>query len=312
MIYDLCTDLLYFLDMAHLPAADQRHPWLRYEVKGYTLAIVHRYEQRLATIWSSPVNRVDVLDFAGLTPEMRQDLAVRLRMVFIGEGQQSDPDKEGLRDYWVEISSDRDFLGLAPSYVFIRDPARRLCHRMIAYSISGRGREPEKVTGVDLFYLCSMDRGTANVPYLLAQYFFHHAEGRKSGARLSGGHFIGRLTAHFGLVTNEGLRGLHAAAAGEGDKAGLADEEAVPDVPAPEQAPPPPPPAPQAWTMYHRIERVKEEMRDLRHDILMDTSGHPYQAFDSTLVGSSLMPYQKRVRPRTGDASTLAAPHADD
>nr|GEY17799.1 hypothetical protein [Tanacetum cinerariifolium] len=30
----------------------------------------------------------------------------------------------------------------------------------------------------------------------------------KSGARLSGGHVIGRLAAHFGLVSNEGLRGL--------------------------------------------------------------------------------------------------------
>ncbi|GKA14917.1 zinc finger, CCHC-type containing protein [Tanacetum coccineum] len=35
-----------------------------------------------------------------------------------------------------------------------------------------------------------------------------HAEGRKSGARLSGGHFIGRLTAYFGLVSDQGLRGL--------------------------------------------------------------------------------------------------------
>ncbi|GKD67073.1 hypothetical protein Tco_1309181 [Tanacetum coccineum] len=71
-----------------------------------------------------------------------------------------------------------------------------------------RGQEPEKVTGVDLFYLRSMDRGTANVPYLLAQYLFRHAKGRKSGTRLSGGHFIGCLTAHFGLVSDQGLRGL--------------------------------------------------------------------------------------------------------
>ncbi|GKG55199.1 hypothetical protein Tco_0571839, partial [Tanacetum coccineum] len=27
------------------------------------------------------------------------------------------PDKGDLRDYWMEISSDRDFLGAAPSYV---------------------------------------------------------------------------------------------------------------------------------------------------------------------------------------------------
>nr|GEV80287.1 hypothetical protein [Tanacetum cinerariifolium] len=35
-----------------------------------------------------------------------------------------------------------------------------------------------------------------------------HAEGRKSGARMSGGHFIGHLATHFGLVSDEGLRGL--------------------------------------------------------------------------------------------------------
>ncbi|GJU73745.1 hypothetical protein Tco_1265150 [Tanacetum coccineum] len=119
--------------------------------------------------------------------EMRQDLAVRLRMVYSREGQQvmrdtemgldvadtlcfqlrgagSDRlilDKGDLRDYWIEISSDKDFLGHAPSYVLIRDPVRRLCHKMIAYSISGRGQAPEKVTGVDLFYLRSMDRGAS-------------------------------------------------------------------------------------------------------------------------------------------------------
>ncbi|GJX27573.1 hypothetical protein Tco_0233869 [Tanacetum coccineum] len=42
--------------------------------------------QRLETIWSRPVNRVHVLDFEGLTAEMRQDLEVRLRMVYSGEG----------------------------------------------------------------------------------------------------------------------------------------------------------------------------------------------------------------------------------
>ncbi|GKB28348.1 hypothetical protein Tco_0867749 [Tanacetum coccineum] len=34
------------------------------------------------------------------------------------------PDKGDLRDYWMEISSDRDFLRPAPSYVFIRDPVQ--------------------------------------------------------------------------------------------------------------------------------------------------------------------------------------------
>ncbi|GKE20499.1 hypothetical protein Tco_1432011 [Tanacetum coccineum] len=89
------------------------------------------------------------------------------------------PDKGDLRDYWIEISSGRDILGPSPSYVLIRDPVTRLCYRMIPYSISGRGRHLRR-----------------------------HAEGRKSGAMLSGGHFIGRLAMHFRLVSEEGLRGL--------------------------------------------------------------------------------------------------------
>ncbi|GJS67177.1 hypothetical protein Tco_0681741 [Tanacetum coccineum] len=51
-------------DMAPLTAVEQRHPWLRYKVEGYTP------------------------DFEGLIPKMRQDLAVRLRMVYSREGQQ--------------------------------------------------------------------------------------------------------------------------------------------------------------------------------------------------------------------------------
>ncbi|GJY13150.1 hypothetical protein Tco_0382459 [Tanacetum coccineum] len=341
-------------------------------IEEYTKGIRHCYEQRLKTIWSRPVNQVHVLDFKGLTTEIRQDLAVRLRMVYSGEGQQvfvshawrwlfgirgplvrefileflstcrisdivmdldtadtlcfqlggvrrrmtwrqfilalglhtelemaeagfgaywagSDrliPDKEDLRDYWIEISSDRDFLGLASYYA------------------------PEKVTGIDLFYLRSMDHGTINVPHLLAQYLFRHAEGRKRGAKLSGGNFIGRLAMHFGLVSDDGLRGLHvvtrelplidlheigrlhictrygeiwnwvahgperqqAAAAGtdEADEAGQAAEKAAPEIPAPApaQAPPPPPPSQQPRTMSQRIERLEEEVHDLRRDVV--------------------------------------------
>ncbi|GJW45719.1 hypothetical protein Tco_0077365 [Tanacetum coccineum] len=185
-------------DMAPLPTADQRHPWIRYQVEGYIEGIRHIYEQRLEMIWSRPVNRVHVLDFEGLTPEMRQDLAVRLRMVYTGE----------------------------------------------------RGQAHDKVTDVDLFYLRGMDRGTTDVPYLLAQYLFRHDEGRKIRARLSGGHFIRHLAMHFGLVSDQGLRGLQgperqqAAAAGahEADKTGPAANEDAQDIPA--KAPLPLPPAP--------------------------------------------------------------------
>ncbi|GKG29078.1 hypothetical protein Tco_0416443, partial [Tanacetum coccineum] len=100
-----------------------------------------------------------------------------------------------------------------------------------------------------------MDRGAVNVLYLLAQYLFRHAEGRKSGARLSGGQFIGRLAHHFGLVSDDGLRGLsvvarpkrqQVAAAGApeaAEDAPAVDEGAHAD-PAPVQASQPPSPPP--------------------------------------------------------------------
>ncbi|GJU78854.1 hypothetical protein Tco_1275924 [Tanacetum coccineum] len=200
-------------DMAPLPPRDQRHIWLRYHVEGYTEEIVHDFEQRLKTIFGRQVNRVHILDFEGLTLDMRQDLAERMRMLYTRDDGQEEfileffstcrigdemgldvagtlcfqmrgserliLDKGDLSDYWVKISSARDFLRGAPSYTYIRDPVRRL-----------------------------MDRVVANVPYMLAQYLFRHAEGRKSDARLSGGYFIRRLAHHFGLVSDDGLRGL--------------------------------------------------------------------------------------------------------
>ncbi|GJW56863.1 hypothetical protein Tco_0103594 [Tanacetum coccineum] len=145
-----------------------------------------------------------------------------------------------------------EFLGMAPSYVYIRDPVRRLRHRMISCNISYRGQVPEKVTGIDLFYLRSMDHGTVNVSHLLAQYLFRHAEGRKSGARLSGGHFIRCLAAHFSLVSDEGLRGLTkdtvdavAGALKAAKDAPTVDEGALADL-APVQAPQPPPATPRS------------------------------------------------------------------
>nr|GEV01364.1 hypothetical protein [Tanacetum cinerariifolium] len=80
-------------------------------------------------------------------------------------------DKGDLRDYWIEISSNMDFLRPTPSYVYIKDHVMRLCHRMIICYISGRGHALEKVTGIDIFYLRSMDQETANVTKEL--YYAH-------------------------------------------------------------------------------------------------------------------------------------------
>ncbi|GKA11832.1 retrovirus-related pol polyprotein from transposon TNT 1-94 [Tanacetum coccineum] len=286
--------------MAPLLHRDLRHPWLRYQVEGYTEDIVRNFEHRLETIFSReatftshPWRRIfevrgPLLEIhAGSSLAPRQFISVlglhtSEEMVEDGFGaywygsERFIPDKGDLRDYWIEISSDRDLIGV------------------------------EKVTGVDLFYLRTMDHGTANVPYLLAQYLLRHAEGRKSGARLSRGHFIGYLTAHFGPPVP-------------------GDQEAAGAPGSAEDAP--------------RIERLEEEMCELWQSVmglrgvvkssitkktrvstwmiscmtqLMDVSSRTYQAFDNIIVGSSLVPYQRRVRPRTGDANTSIAPHIDD
>ncbi|GKF68327.1 hypothetical protein Tco_0198006, partial [Tanacetum coccineum] len=143
------------------------------------------------------------------------------------------------------------------------------------------------------------------------QYLFRHAEGRRSRARLSGGHFIGHLAMHFGLFSDEGLRDCRqqatVAGAHKANEAGPAVEKGAQEILAPVQAPPPPLPAPQHRTMSQRIERIKEEVHDLRCDVvglrgvvesftteqsrvstwliscmtqLMDAGGDTYQAFD--------------------------------
>ncbi|GKE41763.1 hypothetical protein Tco_1469047, partial [Tanacetum coccineum] len=63
---------------------------LTFTVKGYTEEIVHDFKQRLETIFGRQVNRVHTLDFEGLTSDMRQDLAERLRMVYTRDDGQED------------------------------------------------------------------------------------------------------------------------------------------------------------------------------------------------------------------------------
>ncbi|GJR08974.1 hypothetical protein Tco_0791626 [Tanacetum coccineum] len=108
----------------------------------------------------------------------------------LGWERQTNPRQEGLRDYWMRISYNGDFLGTTPFYIVIRDPILRLCHRLIACSIARRSQAPDKVTIKDLFYLKGMDVGSVNVPYLLARYLRLFAAGRKSEAHISEGLFL--------------------------------------------------------------------------------------------------------------------------
>nr|GEV50057.1 hypothetical protein [Tanacetum cinerariifolium]GEV71033.1 hypothetical protein [Tanacetum cinerariifolium] len=293
------------LDIA-LPPRDQIHIWLCYQEDEYTEEIVHDLEQRLETIFVGRIRDEMRLDVAGtLCFQLGGDrrsvtwrqfiLALGLHTIkeMVEDGfeaywlgsERVIPDKGYLSDYWVEISFGRDFLRGAPSYNYIIDPVRRLCHRLISYIIFGKGQAPKKVTATDLFYLHSMDQGEV-VPYLLEQYLFRHAERRNSGARLSGGHFIGRLAHHLGLVSNDGLRGLSVMTR----KIPLID-----------------------------MGRLEEEMQGLRQDVrslrglversirfstwmigcmthLMDSRGQSYQAFDRTFWGSSPAIFKRRIR----------------
>ncbi|GKF04527.1 hypothetical protein Tco_0035195, partial [Tanacetum coccineum] len=175
--------------------------------------------------------------------------------VYWAESARQIPDKGGLRDNSMGISSAGDFLSTTPSYTLIRDLILRLCHRLIACSIARRSQAPKKVTVMDLFYLRGMDVGLVNVPNLLAMYLRLFAAGRKSKAHISGGQFVARLTEHFALLTAEILGGLTfddtwawvamgpkrqpdtaAGAPDDDEDAPIVDEGGQAD-PAPEQAP---------------------------------------------------------------------------
>ncbi|GJS39707.1 hypothetical protein Tco_0564750 [Tanacetum coccineum] len=175
----------------------------------------------------------------------------------------------------------RDFLGIAPYYTFIRDPIRRLCHRLISFSISDRAQTPEKV-----------------------------APGPEREETVATG-------------APEIVEGAHTDV--EGDQA----------VPTPVQAPQLPPAATQSRTMPQRMVRLEEEVYGIREILdeqrkvldtmvrdfsrfnvwaargisqLLDTTEATYMRYSKTHV-----PYQRRrIRRRTDDASTSAAPYTAD
>nr|GEY04149.1 hypothetical protein [Tanacetum cinerariifolium] len=263
----MCTEVIDFVDMVPLPPHDQRHLWLHYQVEGYTeeidlaerLRMVYTGDdsQELRGARRSMTWRQFILDLGLHTAE---EMAEDGFGAYWLESERVIPDKRDLRDYWVEISSGRDFLRGAPSYTYIKDPVRRPCHR--------------------------------------------HVEGRKSDARLSGGHYIRCLAHHFSLVSDDGLRGLSVvtreiqlinmgperhpdavASAPEASEDALAvDEGAQADL-ALVQAPQPPPLPPNVGkTMPQRLGRLKEEIS--KTDSKFSTTGHEYVTEPSTLSKS--------------------------
>ncbi|GJU49191.1 hypothetical protein Tco_1218746 [Tanacetum coccineum] len=262
------------------------------EVEGYIEEIVHDFEDRLETIFGRQVNRVHVLDFKGLTPEMRQDLAERLRMIYT---------RDDGHEILVSHAWRRVFEIQAP-----------LVHEFIleffsTYRIGSEMRLDADDT------LCFQLEGARHSmtwrQFILAlggRHLKRYTKGRKSGARLLGGHFIRCLAHYFGLVSDDGLRGLSvvthdlplidmgelvklnicmevkedrtwvaqgverqpvATATALGGAKDTPDvDEGAQVVPAPVHAPPPPP-LTAGRTMPHRLGRLKEEIQGLHQDV---------------------------------------------
>nr|GEY82611.1 hypothetical protein [Tanacetum cinerariifolium] len=185
------------LDMA-LPYRNHRHSYLRLKGLEYTDVDIMNFEERLGRIYGKEIHRVQVFDFGGLTDLMAEGLSGRMLMehrdaqgqiVFTSQAWRRLFEVRGLllHDIILEffstfrfgeagrISSVGDFLGTTPSYTSIRDPMLRLCHMMIACSITRRSQAPDK---------------------------------RKHEAMISRGQFVACLAEHFRLLTEERLQGL--------------------------------------------------------------------------------------------------------
>ncbi|GJV72639.1 hypothetical protein Tco_1492634 [Tanacetum coccineum] len=180
-----------------LPPRDQRHQYLRYEGLQYTDVDILDFKTRLARIYQREVHMVQVSDIGGLPDLMVKGLSARMLMehrdahglggarrrlswrqfiialrlhtaeemeivglsAYWAKSARQIPNKGDLRDYWIEISSARDFLGITPSYTSIRDPILRPCHRSIACSIAQRSQAHKKGLTVIVRELSIIDMG---------------------------------------------------------------------------------------------------------------------------------------------------------
>ncbi|GKE66511.1 hypothetical protein Tco_1520672, partial [Tanacetum coccineum] len=153
-----------------------RHQYLRFEGLKYTDADIADFEERLGKIYGRGVHRVQVFNFRGLTDLMTEGLSSRMLMehrdaqgqsVFTSRAWRRLFEVRGLllggarrRMSWREFifgmglhtaeemestGFEGDFLSTTPSYTMIKDPILRLCHRLIACSITGRSQALKKV-----------------------------------------------------------------------------------------------------------------------------------------------------------------------
>ncbi|GKD86279.1 hypothetical protein Tco_1357433 [Tanacetum coccineum] len=217
----LSTDTIQH--MSPLPSKDQRHTWLRYQVEGYGEDIVHNYKQRLETICGRSVNRVHILDFAGLTEEMRQTLGDRLRMVYTrDEGQ----------ELFISHVWRRLFEISAPLFGGVR---QRMTWRQFILALGLHTEEEMVEDGFGAYWpgrLCHMDTRREHAIFLAGgRHLRRHDEGKKR---------VGKKARLIGVTSlrpqdQRGSRRVRLVPLGAAEDAPAIDEGAQTDL-APEQA----------------------------------------------------------------------------
>ncbi|GKD99069.1 hypothetical protein Tco_1382966, partial [Tanacetum coccineum] len=215
-------------------------------------------------------------------------------------------DMKDLSDYWIGISSARDFFGTTPSYTVIRDLILRLCHRLIA----GRCQAPEKGLTVISLELMIIDMAELVRLQICMEVYGTWAWVAMRPERHPNATVVAPRVAQDATAVDEGVQAIPA------------------PVQAPHQPLPPPPPA-AARTLPQRMSRLAEDVHEIRralaeHREVIGAMARDFSRFTVwatcgiaqpldfarvtyTPYSETRIPYQRRVRRRTDDASTSTA-----
>ncbi|GKA64901.1 hypothetical protein Tco_0764608, partial [Tanacetum coccineum] len=162
-----------------LPPRNERHLWLRVYVLNFDLSteemeqvMTERLRMEQVMTERLRMGHTDAQGKIFLTSYAWRALFGIRGLAYWVDNLREIAFKAELRDYWTRISFVGDFLSTVPSYTLIREPLRRLCHRLIAFSIDEKGQAPEK------------------------------------GGRMSGGYFIAQLGVYFRVITEKSLQAL--------------------------------------------------------------------------------------------------------
>ncbi|GKA81218.1 hypothetical protein Tco_0787910 [Tanacetum coccineum] len=118
------------------------------------------------------------------------------------------PNNYNPSQYFWDISTNNHYDSINPfSYTTIKSPVRRLVHRLITLSVTGRYSSKEKVTLADLFYLHNMDGGElVDLPWHVARFLSDKAKGIQKKSKIKRAHLIRRIARHFRLMSTAALR----------------------------------------------------------------------------------------------------------